>query len=263
MSTIIDPDVTAGSALLIKQKIIDLFNKNVRGKKADSSSSNVNHDGKEGHWLEKQMGIAPNASNTPDLFGFEMKNHTTSKTTFGDYSANYYLYKDVTDSMDREDFLRIFGAPNILKNNRYSWSGKPTPKINAYNTFGQKLEVNEEGDIFAIYSYNKDQRLNKSDIVPPRLQIERVVVARWDAVKLRVKVERKFNKSGWFKCVKDKQGFYTEIAFGGPINFQTWIEDVRKGLIFFDSGMYSTNLRPYSQWRANNNYWESLIIERY
>lgn len=31
----------------------------------------------------------------------------------------------------------------------------------------------------------------------------------------------------------------------------------------FDSGMYEGNPRPYSQWRANNNLWDSLIIESY
>ena len=66
---------------------------------------------------------------------------------------------------------------------------------------------------------------------------------------------------GWFKCNKDINGIYTTIVFGDPINFETWINGVKKGLIFFDSGMYAGNPRPYSQWRANNNYWESLITD--
>jgi hypothetical protein len=33
----------------IKKKIITLFNKKVRGKKSDTSSSNAGHDGKDGH----------------------------------------------------------------------------------------------------------------------------------------------------------------------------------------------------------------------
>ena len=47
------------------------------------------------------------------------------------------------------------------------------------------------------------------------------------------------------------------------MNFENWIELVKQGVVFFDSGMYVGNKRPYSQWRANNNYWDSLIVETY
>ncbi len=73
-----------------EQKIVQTFMQNVYGKKADTSGMNSQHDGRGGHWLERQMGIAPNASNAPDLLGFEMKNQTTSKTTFGDWSPSYF-----------------------------------------------------------------------------------------------------------------------------------------------------------------------------
>jgi len=125
----------------IKRIIIKLFKNNVKGKKVDSTMSNVRHDGKDGHWLEKQMGISHNADNEPDIYGFEMKNNTSSKTTFGDWSASYYIFKDDKYSITRDQFLTIFGAPNVLKGNRYSWSGKPTPKINSYNTFGQTFKL--------------------------------------------------------------------------------------------------------------------------
>ncbi len=77
-----------------KNKIIEKFNKKVKGKKSDTSSANKKHSGKEGHWLEKQMGVKHNADTLPDIDGFEMKNSTTSKTTFGDWSADYYICKD-------------------------------------------------------------------------------------------------------------------------------------------------------------------------
>jgi len=67
-----------------EKMIVDLFLKNVYGKSPNISQQNQQHDGKKGHWLEKQMGITHNASNAPHLLGFEMKNQTTSKTTFGD-----------------------------------------------------------------------------------------------------------------------------------------------------------------------------------
>ena len=47
------------------------------------------------------------------------------------------------------------------------------------------------------------------------------------------------------------------------INFESWMNYVEKGDIFFDSGMYQGNNRNYSQWRSVNSFWEELVQERY
>ena len=247
----------------LKQLVIENFIRNVKGKKSDTTTSNERHDGKEGHWLEEQMGIFHNASNTPDLYGFEMKNGTTSKTTFGDWSADYYIFKDPVYKITRDDFLKIFGKPNLKKGGRYSWSGEPCPKIGSYNTFGQKLEIELGNNIVVLYSYSEDKRSDKKGIVPLIMQKNNLVLAKWEASIMKIKVERKFNHRGWFQCKKDKNGVYSSIVFGEPINFENWIKCVKKGSIFFDSGMYQGNIRPYSQWRANNKYWEDLITSSY
>lgn len=246
-----------------QKKIVRLFNSNVRGKTADTTGSNAQHDGKAGHWLEVQMGIAHNASNTPDIDGFEMKNDTGSKTSFGDWSADYYIYKDEKFNITRDQFLRIFGKSNLKKKGRYSWSGEPCPKINVSNTFGQMLHISENGDIIVIYNFKKDQRGNKSEIVPKSMQKNYLVIARWEKESIQEKLERKFNNLGWFKCLKNTEGVYDRIVFGDPINFKNWIIGVAKGDVFFDSGMYQGNLRNYSQWRANNSYWGNLITSTY
>jgi hypothetical protein len=247
----------------IKKKIIKLFLTKVKGKKPDSSKANQRHDGKDGHWLETQMGIKHNGDNAPDLDGFEMKNNTTSKTTFGDWSASYYIFKDDRYGINRDNFLEIFGAPNPLKNNRYSWSGKPTPKIGSFNDFGQILKIDKNNNIKAVYSFSKDKRKDKKSIIPKIMQKDNLLIAQWDSEMMKKRVEDKFNMLGWFKCLKNPEGIYENIVFGAPINFDAWINGVKKGLIFFDSGMYQGNIRPYSQWRADNKYWDSLVIETY
>lgn len=246
-----------------KREIIRRFNENVRGKKADSSTANSRHDGKDGHWLEVQMGIAHNRSNEPDLFDYEMKNQTTNKTTFGDWSADYYLFKDKSLSVNRNEFLALFGKANIEKDGRFSWSGEPCPKINAVNMFGQILIVDALSNIVVLYRFSQDMRSNKASLIPARFQVDNLVLARWDAQSIRQKLERKFNQKGWFKCLKNEQGIYDAIVFGRPINFDSWLQAVRTGAVFFDSGMYQTNSRNYSMWRANNRFWDSLIISRY
>ena len=46
---------------------MQIYTSKVHGKKADTTGSDPKHSGKEGHWLEKQMGVEPNASNTPNI----------------------------------------------------------------------------------------------------------------------------------------------------------------------------------------------------
>lgn len=246
-----------------RQTIIDRYMKNVHGKKSVTDKYNKNHDGKEGHWLEEQMGIAPNGNNDADLLGYEMKNDTTSKTTFGDWSADYYIFKDDKFNITKDDFLKIFGHPNLKKEGRFSWSGAPIPKIDSINSYGQKLVIDKNKNIIAQYSYSDDKRENKSSLVPLQCQVENLIIARWDADSLKSKLERKFNKKGWYKCLKDKDDTYNSIVFGPPIDYDTWIEHVAKGDIFFDSGMYTGNPRLYSQWRANNSLWDGMVTDRF
>ncbi|EJI6690245.1 restriction endonuclease [Vibrio parahaemolyticus] len=254
----------------MKQQIIERFRSNVRGRR-NEATGNQRHDGRDGHWLERQMGIAPNGNNEADLFGYEMKNQTTSgKTTFGDWSPDKNLWggrAETTDhqigklSKDRQ-FLEYFGTPNPAKNNRKSWSGSVVPKVGAYNFYGQRLYITSSGDIQAQYSFLRDQRSDKYNIVPVDLQRD-IVLGQWTKSVVKAKLERKFNDKGWFKCLKNSQGVYDRIVFGSPINYDTWLELVRKGIVYFDCGMYQGNGRPYCQWRANNNYWDSLIVETY
>ncbi len=265
-----------------KEDIIELFRKKVKGKKPNVEGTNERHDGRQGQWLEHQFGIHSNDYNAADLWGYELKNETTSKTTFGDWSANEYIFNNPEYSdyfagnskfEKREDFLRIFGKPNEEKGGRCSWSGSPCPKIKCFNDFGQKLVIDKNNDILAVYSYSQDKRINKAEIVPKSLQLEELVLARWygeisPTTKkrdkcLKAKLEDKFNDKGWFTCKTDATGTYCKICFGKPVNYDEWLELVRQGIVFFDSGMYQGNKRPYSQWRANNNFWDSLIEETY
>lgn len=248
-----------------KRKIIALFFANVKGRKADVSHLTEGHDGKYGHWLEAAMGIARNGNNAPDLLGFEMKNTTLSRTTFGDWSADYRIFSVRSGgSMSQDDFLRAFGQPNIAKNNRMAWSGRIVPNIKDFNYAGQKLVVDSDNNILAIYSYSKDTRKNKDTVVPEAYRIENLTLAKWSADYMKARVENKFNQNGWFKCLKHKTtGLYNEIVFGEPITFENWIEYVKLGDVIFDSGMHQGNVRPYASWRSSNTFWNKLITTRY
>lgn len=248
-----------------KTTIINLFNTKIKGKKSDVLSSNSKHDGKDGHWLEKTMGLKFNNKNLPDILGFEMKNATTSKTSFGDWSGDYRLFsKRAGGEITQNEFLEIFGQPNTEHDGRLAWSGTICPnKVGDYTIGGQKLAVNKGNNISATYSYSKDKRVNKQKIVPIKYQIEDLVLASWSEKLMRRRVESKFNQNGWFKCEKDKKTqIYTSIVFGAPITFETWIEFVKSGDVIFDSGMHQGNPRPYANWRASNKFWDSLVESR-
>lgn len=116
-------------------------------------------------------------------------------------------------------------------------------------------------------------RINKSQIVPAELQQDNLEIARWFGEYsptsrqtdkcLKAKLEDKFNDAGWFTCKKGPDGTYQKICFGEPMTYDNWLNLVARGIVFFDSGMYQGNKRPYSQWRASNSFWDSLITECY
>lgn len=259
-----------------KEKIIKRFNDNVKGKIPDTTLANQKHDGKNGHWLETQMGITHNGDNKPDLFGYEMKNKTTSgKISFGDWSADEYIFlhgrgKNKINSINqnyqltRKQFLEIFGKPNVEKNNRLSWSGIPCPTYYLdITTFGQELKLDNNENIIILYHYSKDTRTNKNSIVPSNLQNDNIIIALWKKDTLKRKLEDKFNQKGWFTVSTNQNGFYEKIHFGNPMNYDSWIELFKNKKVFFDSGMYDGNIRPYSQWRATTGVWHSLITESF
>lgn len=263
-----------------KEQIIQIFRDKVKGKKPDVHNSNPRHDGKRGNWLERQFGVTANGRNAPDILGYELKCDTVSKTTFGDWSANEYIYNRTDLSnvflglnklQKRDSFLKIFGKNHINNPERYSWSGEPCPRIDCYNSFGQILEITPTKDIIALYSFSKDERKKKAVIVPVELQREDILLARWYGLcsptirqkTLKKKFEDKFNCNGWFTCKTDIEGFYNKICFGNPLNYGDFLMLLKNGSAFFDSGMYTGNGRPYSQWRMKNQAWDNLIIETY
>ena len=187
-----------------------------------------------------------------------------NKTSFGDWTPDYRIFKDPNSNIDRNDFLRIFGSPNEKKNGRYSWSGFPVPKVTRPSPYnGSIILVTATQNIQIIYNYSTDPRSNKSEIVPTHLQVDNLILVEWTKDNLEKKLLNKFGQSGWFKCLKNKNGEYSHIAFGAPMNFANWIKLVEQGVIFFDGGMKEDNDRPYSLWRASNKYWDSLITHTY
>jgi len=250
-----------------KQKIIALFNNNIKGKKFKNKDKT--HCGSEGQWLEKLMNLKSNNKNEPDIFGYEMKKES-AKITFGDFSASEYLFsknKDTLDeinnkkiSMSRDDFIKTFGTINSIKN-RYSWSGSCVPRYGIWNSCGQRLIFNDNLDLCAIYCYSKDEREYKN-IFPSDIKNKEIIIAIWKEEKLREHINKKFNKKGFFICNK-KDEVYDKICFGKPFNFNFFVENIKTDIVIFDSGMYQGNSRNYSQFRSSNKFWNKLIVEEY
>ena len=262
-----------------KELIIDLFNKNIKGKKFISSNMNKKHCGEEGHWLEKLMGIKPNSKSEADIKGYEMKK-SAKKISFGDWSASEYLFSENHLSLDeinnkkisisREQFIKYFGHKNLIKNDRYSWSGSCVPKYGLWNNFGQTFEIDKDNNILAIYDYSKDNRrdtfiINKDDY--SELKNNKICIAIWKCEKMEKHVNDKFNQNGFFICKKSKDGIYDKICFGPKIDYKLFLTKFRENIIYFDSGMYhdtnKKNTRLYSQFRANLNFWEEIITQEF
>lgn len=238
--------------------IIRLFNENVKGKKEPAKGAG--HDGVIGHWLEEQFGIKRNGNNAPDIDGYELKK-TSPVISFGDWSADYYLFRGRRPKCTQTEFMQMFGKYNDQKQ-RYSWSGEVIPRFGSWNLTGQKLYIDLSHNVYVIYSWDHDRRDNKPQIVPDKFRAEPIVLACWKAKSLKKKVESKFNVNGWFTCLKDDSGKFLEIGFGDPFTYEDFLDFIRKGDAYFDSGMHEGNPRLYSQWRAKKSFWHNRIVFR-
>ena len=256
-----------------KRQIIKKFEESVKGKKQEiTKGANSKHNGAKGHHLEELFNIKHNAGNNPDLLGFEMKDDTQSRMSFGDWSANYYIFNDpdyfnVFNDKNKKDrknkFCRIFGSYKE-SSKRFSWSGTSAPKYEKYNEVGQKMII-DDLDIKVIYNFQEDRRKDKGNIVPTIFQKNYLEIAIWFGYEfekckkysgkpMKNKINDKFNNYGFFIVKTDKDGYYSDIVFGDPIDYNKFLNLIREGVIFFDPGMYDgNNVRMYQQWRINNS----------
>lgn len=245
-----------------KNTIIKIFNQNVKGKGVFLAK---NHDGSEGHRLEKMFNLKTNSRNEPDILGFELKKES-QKVTFGDFSATEYLYnknkpilicingRDI--NISRERFIEIFGTKNP-KNNRFSWSGKNFPKLGVWNDRGQTIKVDEE-NIVIYYDY----QLDKLKAFPSERPM---AIAFWSAdgpKSIKAKVENKFGKNG-FVIVNIVDGVYHSLKFGRKITYSKFLELFKERRIILDSGMHEGNSRNYSHFRAYKNIWNQLCESKF
>lgn len=120
-------------------------------------------------------------------------------------------------------------------------------------------------NILALYSYKKDKK-NKD--INEKFKFKKIIcIAIWSCDRMKKLVENKFNQKGFFICKKNKDDIYEKICFGRAFTYEFFIEKIKTGEIFFDSGMYydkdKPNNRLYSQWRANEKFWNNNIIEEY
>ena len=293
--------MTADEARL---KIIEKYKEKVHGQEPDLTGMTGSHDGKIGHWLEDAMGSKKDASNKPDLHGYEMKTGG-SKTSFGDWGPDYFIFRDkekfsnlvgktgkeklkVQNGNKDGVFLKAFGVwrdanedsheyklngksitwKDVGKDGYYSWSGEPSPNkvTDAANSFGQSLVINQNNSISITYSYSKDTRSNKSEIVPKKFQTENLKLFGWSEEWIKKKVENKFNVHGWFKC-NIKDGKFFKIIFGNKITITEFLKWVGNGDIVFDTRLKEK--RPNGtdrygmQWRAPSTFWESKSTKTY
>jgi len=238
-----------------KKKIIELFRNNVLGKIYSEEENKNNHDGGEGHWLEKLMGIQHNSKTEPDIFGYEMKSKTASKTSFGDWcpdiddNGNKLEIKWWNEDNKKTNFMKQYGGYNKEKE-RWSWANPI--KNNSYNKFGQKFIIDDIG-IFVVYNKNYDKSYDTRDIKDNN---EDKKLFGWSHKEMNRKVTSKFGNKWYFRPLKSKDGTYIGLQFGNPISYDEFIDNVKSNDIFFDPGTYVGNSRPYMQWRAENKWFD-------
>lgn len=240
-----------------KRYILQLFESNVKDKPISLENQNKSHCGKEGHWLEDKMGIKHNSKNEPDINGYEMKTGNKVTTFIDKAPDNMFLNGEQIKKRKKDEKKSFWDMYACLKQ-----SDEPTIggwRINEFNYAGQKLCIDEKCNLFVIYNYLHDKREHKDNIL--HLNKEPHIIMRWNTETLKKSIENKFNKKGFFKCIKNNNTF-NKICFGGPITYDFWIEQVKKGVIYHD-GYSKVSGRSRHVFRASNKFWDELITEEY
>lgn len=216
------------------------------------------------------------------------------------YNQNNCFSVDDVNTCTRSDFLRIFGTAKPVKkcaakkddggkkdydkdddddvkkcNNicRYSWSGKCAPKYyNKWSECGQILLMNETNDLCIFYCFDKDLRENRADIIPKSIQTQpttNYLVVIWFRAKLESNINNKFNKNGIIIAERKRQegkgksshATFNRLRVGKPFDYEHFVHNLFSHRIYFDSGMYDGNNRPYSMFRcADTLFWNELLI---
>jgi hypothetical protein len=239
-----------------KQPIIQSFIANIKGKKPCLDGQNTKHCGKEGHWVETQMGIKHNAKNEPDINGYEMK--TGGKvTTFVDKAPDtMFLNGNVMPKRDKTSKTEFWNKYSSAKESDEKTIGGWS--IDKYNKCGQKFDIDEHNNISVLYDYEQDMRENKELL---QLNKEPHIIMQWNSNTLKHTIENKFNIKGFFMCKKIGDT-YEKICFGKKITFDVWIDAFKKGVIYHD-GYSKLNGRGRHVFRASNKFWDELIIQEY
>ena len=78
--------------MVVQQELEDMFNKHLRGVHFRDVRPTIlkRHNGDEGHYVEKMLGMQPNSRAIADYKGFEIKIVST-KTSILDKIADEYL----------------------------------------------------------------------------------------------------------------------------------------------------------------------------
>jgi hypothetical protein len=254
-----------GAMVLVARDFFTL----IKGEKIDLTNHN-----NRGNFIEHLLGIKPNSRNEPDLYGLECKSKE-EKITFFDLvpeecpwslrpntkNGRRAKKKSEWEVIDRNFtpsksvFMKYFGVWNSDK--RYwSWSGEVFPKVSdEYNFAGQKIVVNNEG-ITIYYSKSHDTRPEKLDFT----EIDPLPIIFYSRERLETAFENKFS-NGYFLC--DTIGNSFEKIHFGRFTFETFIEGMKSGIIYIDSGNHEGAKRNRWCFRAPKNFWMKFIFQTY
>jgi len=207
------------------------------------------------------MGIKPNSKNCPDIYGFEQKKDS-SKITFIDKQTDEKYYKGLSLGKRpkkelKEKYWKTFERSNSTPNKIGGW------KLNKWDNDGQCLKLDCEYNILIVYNYMKDKRIDKKTRVDEYYKNTKDhVIGIWKSHTLKECIERKFNQNGFYICSKNKLGEYDKICFGQKITFDYWIQEFKRGNIYYD-GYSSLNGRWRGMFRASKKWWRQIITAEY
>ena len=255
----------------------------LRGCRLDTSGNTLPFTGTQvcGYTLEHEVGIRPNAAKDGDIFGIELKAHTTAKVTLFTPEPDFGLYAESFESFMRrygyDDKKGAFRLTRIHRSNIRCTKSKLTLRVREYRPFQDDegkwdWEKDQNGKRIA-FAYDPTTPLTaKMDAVEVVLEDDHgYVAAGWSLERLMNNWGVKHNEVVYLSATKRlnpnaaevAEGFKYEIKFA-PVaiwcretSAERMLKAISEGIIFLDPAPKFVAADPSknkrrAQWRVNN-----------
>jgi hypothetical protein len=218
-----------------------------------------------GYTLEAELGITPNGRSEPDFLGWEIKQFGVKKFTGIKSAVITLMTPEPTDGFYKtggaEAFIRKYGYPDK--------SGKPD-RMNFGGVHKAGVRQNLTNLKLELTGFDKETgKIRSSEGKIALLDTQGNEAASWSFSSMLLHWNRKHNQACYVPSISElkpiqKYKYGKDIILGTGTDFQLFLRQMAKGIIYYDPGIKMENastkpvIKKRSQFRIKSQYLPDL-----